>query len=362
MIGSRAGARGPRPGARRRRGRRPRPAAGRRPGLGRLHDRHRHTGAREGVGPGAVVVALTRTWTSRVVNSTSPQSGQLARMVAIRDPLSVPQVASAGRAVGLSGGGRWAIGPYAVENRAQVRHALPSLRPPHRLRPPGATAHAPENTIEAFRLALAAGCHRAGERRLAHGATARRCSTTTAWSAGCPRRPIGDTSAAGPARARPTLAELYEACGTDFELSPRREGPGGGRGPWSTSPAPRAATPSAGSGSATPTGELRGRVAGAVPTRSGSSTRPACAASRRAPSAGRPSSRPTGIDAVNLHHTDWTGGLTTLFHRFGRSCLRLGRPARPASLDELLDMGIDGVFSDHVDRMMEAVERELPTF
>ena len=27
-----------------------------------------------------------------------------------------------------------------------------------------------------------------------------------------------------------------------------------------------------------------------------------------------------GIDAVNLHHTDWTGGLTTLFHRFERVC------------------------------------------
>ena len=24
-----------------------------------------------------------------------------------------------------------------------------------------------------------------------------------------------------------------------------------------------------------------------------------------------------GIDAVNMHHLDWTGGLTTLFHRFG---------------------------------------------
>ena len=28
-----------------------------------------------------------------------------------------------------------------------------------------------------------------------------------------------------------------------------------------------------------------------------------------------------GIDAINLHHTDWTGGLTTLFHRFERVAL-----------------------------------------
>jgi glycerophosphoryl diester phosphodiesterase len=65
-----------------------------------------------------------------------------------------------------------------------------------------------------------------------------------------------------------------------------------------------------------------------------------------------------GIDAVNLHHTEWTGGLTTLFHRFELVCL--GWDAQlPRHLAELLDMGIDGVFSDHVDRMMEAIEVEL---
>jgi len=65
-----------------------------------------------------------------------------------------------------------------------------------------------------------------------------------------------------------------------------------------------------------------------------------------------------GIDAVNLHYSEWTGGLTTLFHRFGVVCL--GWDAQlPRHLAELLDMGIDGVFSDHVDRMMEAIEVEL---
>ena len=33
------------------------------------------------------------------------------------------------------------------------------------------------------------------------------------------------------------------------------------------------------------------------------------------------------IDAVNLHHSDWTGGLTTLFHRFNRYCI-VGRTTR----------------------------------
>jgi glycerophosphoryl diester phosphodiesterase len=64
-----------------------------------------------------------------------------------------------------------------------------------------------------------------------------------------------------------------------------------------------------------------------------------------------------GLDVVNLHHTEWTGGLTTLFHRFG--VLTLGWDAQlPRHLAELLDMGIDGVFSDHTARMMEAIAVE----
>ena len=63
-----------------------------------------------------------------------------------------------------------------------------------------------------------------------------------------------------------------------------------------------------------------------------------------------------GVQAVNLHHSDWTGGLTTLFHRFG--VLALGWDAQHERvLDELLDIGIDGVFSDHVDRMVDALDR-----
>jgi glycerophosphoryl diester phosphodiesterase len=61
-----------------------------------------------------------------------------------------------------------------------------------------------------------------------------------------------------------------------------------------------------------------------------------------------------GIDAVNLHHSDWTGGLTTLFHRFDRYCLAWDAQY-PRILDGLVDMGIDGIFSDHVDRLMVSI-------
>lgn len=57
------------------------------------------------------------------------------------------------------------------------------------------------------------------------------------------------------------------------------------------------------------------------------------------------------IDAINLHQSDWTGGLTALFHRFGLVCL--GWDAQhERQLDHLFRIGIDGVYSDHVDRMV----------
>jgi glycerophosphoryl diester phosphodiesterase len=59
------------------------------------------------------------------------------------------------------------------------------------------------------------------------------------------------------------------------------------------------------------------------------------------------------VDAVNLHHSEWTAGSVALYHRFGRYCL--GWDAQqPRIILSLLDMGIDGVFSDHVDRMVDA--------
>lgn len=65
-----------------------------------------------------------------------------------------------------------------------------------------------------------------------------------------------------------------------------------------------------------------------------------------------------GIDGVNLRRDEWTGGMTTLFHRFERLCF--GWDAQQEHvLDELLWMGIDAVFSDHVDLMAAAIERHL---
>jgi len=65
-----------------------------------------------------------------------------------------------------------------------------------------------------------------------------------------------------------------------------------------------------------------------------------------------------GIDAVNLFHTDWNGGLVALFHRFERVSFGWG-VQEVHQLEALLRMGIDGVYSDHSDRLVEAYQQSI---
>lgn len=59
------------------------------------------------------------------------------------------------------------------------------------------------------------------------------------------------------------------------------------------------------------------------------------------------------IDGINLPFREWTGGLVTLFHRFERVAfgwdLQLDH-----QLETGLRMGLDAVYSDHVDTMVDA--------
>lgn len=63
-----------------------------------------------------------------------------------------------------------------------------------------------------------------------------------------------------------------------------------------------------------------------------------------------------GIDCLNMHHSDWTGGIVTLAHRFHRFAL-----GWDMQFDHVLEtgllMGLDGVFSDFPDRMVEAFHK-----
>jgi len=61
-----------------------------------------------------------------------------------------------------------------------------------------------------------------------------------------------------------------------------------------------------------------------------------------------------GIDAMNMHHTDWTAGLVSLFHRFDvRAFAWDAQEVR--QLRVVLRMDIDAVYCDRPDRMVETL-------
>lgn len=60
------------------------------------------------------------------------------------------------------------------------------------------------------------------------------------------------------------------------------------------------------------------------------------------------------IDAVNLRNTEWTGGNMAVFHRFGIEALTWDCQ-HVRVIREAIDMGADGFFSDHSDRIADAL-------
>jgi glycerophosphoryl diester phosphodiesterase len=234
---------------------------------------------------------------------------------------------------------------------------LPSLRPqPVGFAHRGASAHARENTLEAFGLALRLGASGLesdawltadGQVVLDHdgvvGAPLRRRSIRERH-----RRDLPDHI--------PSLRELYDACGTDFELSLDLKDA-------AAAPEVMAVARDVGDGAEErlwlchPSWETAASWRDLSPTaRLVDSTRLRRMQGGPERHAARVAS--AGIDAVNLHHTDWTGGHVTLFHRFGVEAMAWDCQ-HDRVLDEVLDMGIDAVFSDHVDRLVAALERAM---
>jgi glycerophosphoryl diester phosphodiesterase len=64
------------------------------------------------------------------------------------------------------------------------------------------------------------------------------------------------------------------------------------------------------------------------------------------------------IDGINLHHRSWTGGLGALFHRFERVAFGWDLQFEHL-LRQGLRMGLDAVYSDHVDVMVDAMRAEI---
>ena len=61
-----------------------------------------------------------------------------------------------------------------------------------------------------------------------------------------------------------------------------------------------------------------------------------------------------GIDAMNMHHTDWTAGLVALFHRFDVKAFAWD-VQEVRHLRAVLRMNIDGLYCDRPDRMVATV-------
>ncbi len=211
----------------------------------------------------------------------------------------------------------------------------------------GASADAPENTIEAFALAL----------RL--GATGLE-SDVWITADGVPvldhdgRTPNGvpfrDVPRASLPAHVPALRELYESCGRDFELSLDVKDPDAARAltevarevgdparlwlchwNWRVVASFRPLDPSVRLVDSTRVEVMR--------------TAPAERAERMIA---------LGIDALNLHWTDWNASLAGEFRARGRAILAWDAQDESA-LTRMLALGVDAVFSDHVARMMREI-------
>jgi glycerophosphoryl diester phosphodiesterase len=59
----------------------------------------------------------------------------------------------------------------------------------------------------------------------------------------------------------------------------------------------------------------------------------------------------SNINGINLHQSEWSGGLRALFTRFNLVCFAWDAQ-HDREIDRLLQLGLDGIYSDHVDRLV----------
>lgn len=231
----------------------------------------------------------------------------------------------------------------------------PLRRPPIAFAHRGASAHAEGNTLDAFRLALRLGATGLetdawltadGEVVLHHDGALR---------SGLRRRPLSQLARHELPPDIPTLEELYDGCGTDYELSVDVKDPAA---------APRAVAVATAAGAVGRLWLGGAELRAVVAWRALSPDVRLVDSTRLRRIKGGPERRAAtlaaeGVDALNMHWSDWSGGLTTLLHRFGRLTFAWDAQHR-RMLDTVLRMGIDGVFSDHVDVMVDAVAGRRP--
>lgn len=236
-----------------------------------------------------------------------------------------------------------------------VCQALRMARHPSMRRPPigfahrGARAHAPENTLEAFELAVRLGATGLesdvwmtadGHAVLDHDGVVGRVR----------RRRIADLERSELPSHIPTLAELYDRVGTSLPLSLDIKDP-------AAFEATVRVAEEAGADEQLWLCHHDWELVATWRNRSDAislvdSTR--ITRLKEGPERRAMQLRDAGIECINMHESDWSAGLATLFHRFGLECF--GWDAQfPRVLDQLLAKGVDGVFSDHVDRLADAL-------
>jgi glycerophosphoryl diester phosphodiesterase len=222
----------------------------------------------------------------------------------------------------------------------------------------GARAQHPENTLPAFRYALEHGARGLetdawlsgdGEVVLVHDDTVR-----GARLGPIPRRlPVAGSTAAQLAELGvPRLVDLYRELGADYELSIDLKDAGVGEriieiarvsgDPgrcWLCSPSRRALR------------ALREHATDVKLVHSQWKSRLPTPLERHAADLAS-----AQIDAMNMHHSEWSKGLVALFHRFEvRAFAWDAQEVR--HLVGMQRMGIDAVYCDHVDRMVQTIEK-----
>jgi glycerophosphoryl diester phosphodiesterase len=234
-----------------------------------------------------------------------------------------------------------------------VATRIPSLlKPPIGFAHRGARAHAPENTLEAFRLASRLGATGIetdawltldGEVVLDHDGTVRRRLS---------KIPIRSLNRDALPDHVPTLRDLYEAVGTDLPVSIDVKDP-------DAAEPILAIVRSLGDHVVRNTWLCHHQLDVVASWRRLDPSVRLVDSTRLKHLKEGPERRAArlvdlGVDASNMPCTEWTGGLTTLFHRFERYAF-----AWDAQFERLLaaaiDMGVDAVYSDWVDRMAAAL-------
>jgi glycerophosphoryl diester phosphodiesterase len=214
----------------------------------------------------------------------------------------------------------------------------------------GARAERPENTLAAFSRALELGATGLesdawitadGQVVLDHDGT-----TGGPWR----RRPIATQPRRALARHIPALAELYATCGTAFELSLDVKDEAAVPGILALAEQAGAATRlwlchdnwATLAGWRTAAGAAKLVLSSRLDVR-----RVALAEQVRA-------WKQAGVDTVNLHRRQWTPDRVAAVHGAGMAAFGWDAQAR-TEIAGLIGMGVDGVYSDHVDRLMAVI-------